>query len=147
MVELHSRLLMLLNVELDAPLIVGARRILHAKGGSFAGPRLEGEVLPGGGDWVLDRRDGVAELDIRFTLRTRDAQLIYASARGIFDAPPEVRQRIRGGESVPPAEYYFRTAWMFETGAEAYARLNRLIAVGVARRTPSGMVTDIFETA
>ena len=109
----------------DAPL--GTRRVLYAKEGSFTGPGLEGKVLPGGGDWVLLRRDGVADLDIRFTLETSDAQLICLSARGLFHDP------------------YFRTSFLFETGAEKYSRLNRLLAVGVGRRTPSGMVTDVFE--
>jgi hypothetical protein len=150
MPELRTEFLMQLSAELEAPLVIpdaplGTRRILHAKSGSFAGPGLQGELLPGGGDWVLDRRDGVAELDIRFTLRTDDGQLIYVSCRGIFDMPPQVRQRIRGGEDVNPAEYYFRTSPVFETGSEKYSRLNRLLAVGVGRRTAIGMVTDIFE--
>jgi hypothetical protein len=102
-------------------------------------------VLPGGGDWVLDRSDGIAELDIRFVLRTGDGQLIYLMSRGIVDMPPRVRERIRGGEDVDPAEYYFRTALLFETGADRYRRLNRLLALGSGRRTASGMVTDVFE--
>ena len=40
----------------------GVRRIFCMKGGSFSGPRLAGEVLSGGGDWVLIRRDGVSQL-------------------------------------------------------------------------------------
>jgi hypothetical protein len=102
-------------------------------------------LLPGGGDWVLLRRDGVAELDIRFTLRTEDAQLIYLRSGGIFDMSPRVSERIRKGEDVDPSEYYFRTSPVFETGSEKYSRLNRVVAVGVGRRTMTGMVTDIFE--
>lgn len=114
------------------------------KGGTFVGPRLKGEVLPGGGDWVLLRGDGVNELDIRLTLRTNDGPLIYVRCDGIFDAGPDVRARIAAGEDVAPAEYYFRTTLVFETGAEQYRWLNRLVAVGVGRRTRSGMVTDVF---
>lgn len=150
MKTLRSEALGRLDVELDAPLAIvdaplGARRILYAKGGSFYGSTLEGVVLPGGGDWVLDRRDGVAELDIRFVLRANDAQLIYITCRGLFDIPREVRERIRTGEDVDPTTYYFRTAVFFETGAEQYARLNRLLAVGVGKRTRTGMETDVFE--
>jgi hypothetical protein len=146
---LHCEFLLQVSAQLDDPLVLadaplGTRRILYAKGGSFSGPSLEGQVIPGGGDWVLLRRDGVAELDIRFVLRTDDAQLIYMHAGGIFHMPPRIAERIRNGEDVDPSEYYFRTSPVFETGAEKYGHLNRLLAVGVGRRTATGMVTDIF---
>jgi hypothetical protein len=141
---------MQMSAELAEPLVLaeaplGARRILYATGGSFSGPGLAGKLLPGGGDWVLDRRDGVAELDIRFVLRCDDGALIYTRSAGLFDMPPVLRQRIRAGEEVDPSQYYFRTSLFLETGAEKYRRLNRLLAIGVGRRTAGGMVTDVFE--
>lgn len=123
---------------------LGARRILYMKGGSFSGPKLKGKVLPGGGDWVLVRRDGVAQLDIRITLCTNDKDLIYVSCSGILDMAPHLRERILKGEIVDPSEYYFRTALVFEAAAEKYRWLNRLVAVGVGRRTATGMITDVF---
>lgn len=146
---LHCEFLMQVSAQLDEPLVLadaplGTRRILTVKGGTFSGPGLDGQVLPGGGDWVLMRRDGVAELDIRFTLRTDDAQLIYVHADGIFDMSPAVAERLRNAEDVDPSEYYFRTSPVFETGAEKYGHLTRLLAIGVGRRTANGMVTDIF---
>jgi len=147
--ELRSEFLMQLSAELDDAQVLGdvplgTRRIMYMKRGAFSGPRLKGQVLPGGGDWVLLRRDGVAQLDIRLTLRTDAGELIYVSCDGIFDIAPEARQRILKGEDVDPSEYYFRTALGFETGAESYRWLNRLVAVGVGRRTAAGMVTDVF---
>lgn len=147
---LRGQFLMQVTAQLDEPHTLcgaplGTRRILYVKWGSFSGPDLEGEVLPGGGDWVLLRHDGVAELDIRFTLRTQDTQLIYLRSGGILDMSPQIRERIRNGEDVPPSEYYFRTSSVFETGSEKYSRLNRLLAVGLGLRTASGMVTDIFQ--
>lgn len=148
--SLSSAFLMQLRVELDSPLILpdlplGTRRILYAKGGSFSGSEFEGEVLPGGGDWVLQRHDGVAELDIRFVLRTVDAHLIYMRSSGIFDISPLVRERIQNGGIVASSEYYFRTSLTFETGAEKYKRLNRIVGLGIGQRTKMGMVTDVFE--
>ena len=140
---------MRLAVDLAAPLVVGAtplgaRFVLAATGGSFRGPDLEGDVLPCGGDWVLDRRDGVADLDIRFVLRTSGGELVDLRCFGIFDGSAEVRQRLRNGESVDPAEYYFRTCARFETGSSSLSRLNRIVCVGVGTRTRTGMVTEIF---
>ncbi len=140
---------MKMSADLGEPLVfsdgpVGTRRILYAKRGTFSGAKLRGDLLPGGGDWVLQRQDGIAELDIRFVLRTDDEQLIYVTCDGIFDISPEMRERIRIGSEVDPSEYYFRTAVTFETGAEKYRWLNRLLAVGIGMRTPAGMVTEVF---
>jgi hypothetical protein len=146
---LRSSHLMQLRASLGEPLILGEgaagdRRIMHFVGGSFSGARLAGDILPGGGDWVLRRRDGVSELDIRMTLRTADHALIYLQANGLFEISAQDRKRIEAGEDVDPSSYYFRTAQRFETGAADYAWLNRRIAVGIGRRTAEGMVTEVY---
>jgi hypothetical protein len=149
MPALESEFLMRISAELDSPQTLadtplGTRLVLGLKGGSFEGPRLKGAMVPGGGDWVLMRADGIAELDIRFTLRTDDGELICMNCAGISDIAPAVRKRIQQGDDVDPASYYFRTTPLFETGAEKYRWLNRLVTVGVGRRTAGGMVTDVF---
>ena len=126
----------------DTP--AGGRRIVYVKRGEFAGPELKGQVLPGGGDWVLVRKDGVSQLDVRITLRTDDGALIYMTYRGISTMTPDVRQRILKGEVVDPSDYYFRTAPFFETAAAKYAWLNNLVAVGVGRRTPTGVMYSVY---
>src|SRR5882757_4044863 len=136
-VELRSEFLLQLRADLEDPQNVGAaplgvRRIIYFKRGSFSGPALTGDILPGGGDWVLARPDGVSQLDIRMTLRTDDGALIYLNATGIFDMAPEVLARFNKGESVGPSEYYFRTSSTFETATEKYRWLNRLVGIGVA---------------
>jgi hypothetical protein len=44
----------------------------------------------------------------------------------------------------PPDQYYFRISTVFETGSEKLAWLNRLIAIGVGKRTATGVVYDIY---
>lgn len=146
---LHCEHLMQLRGNLDEALVVGevpqgTRRILRFTGGSFSGSRLAGEILPGGGDWVLTRRDGVSELDIRMTLRTDDGAFIYVCSSGLFEISPENRARIDAGEDIDPASYYFRTTQRYEASAERYRWLNRRITVGVGRRTRPGMLTEVF---
>jgi len=51
---------------------VGGRMIFIAKGGTFEGPRLSGEILPGGGDFLLVGSDRVGRVDVHATLRTDD---------------------------------------------------------------------------
>jgi len=149
MAELKSELLGELSVDLEEPLEVGAtphgvRRIYRVKGGTFEGPKLKGQVLPGGGDWLLIRPDGAGELDVRATVRTDDGHIIYVYYRGILHAPPEVAQRILRGEAPDPPEYYFRTTPCFETGSEKYGWLNRTVAVGVGKIGPNWVGYTVY---
>jgi uncharacterized protein DUF3237 len=123
---------------------LGHRRIVRVTGGTFEGPRIRGTVLPGGGDWLVERADGVRQLDVRITLRTDDDALIYAHYPGLFHAGPGVMDRLFRGETVDPSEYYFRTAPLFETAAEKYAWLNRVLAIGLGRRTASQVLYTVY---
>jgi len=124
----------------------GTRRYFPAIGGSFEGPRLRGEALPDGGDWLLFRPDGVLEQDVRITLKTDDGAFVYVRYTGIRHGPPDVMARLAQGETVDPSAYYFRVAPRFETGAERYAWLNNILAVGVGERLPPNKVQyPIFE--
>jgi len=61
-------------------------------------------------------------------------------------APPEVLGRMLEGErDIDPSEYYFRTTPVFETGSEKYGWLNRIISVGVGRRTETGVAYTVYE--
>jgi hypothetical protein len=122
----------------------GDRRIRYLDGGTFRGPRLEGEVLPGGGDWVLLRPDGTRTLDVRATLRTDDGHLIYLVSRGIFDVAPATFERLLAGEEVDPSEYYLRLTPVFETASEPYGWLNRLVAVSVGRFTATAVHQVVY---
>ena len=151
MAGVQTELLFELHMDLDqeAAQRVGAtsrgtRLIGYIKGGTFEGPKLKGDVLPGGGNWLLIRPDGVREPDVRLTLRTEDGHLIYMAYRGVFRIAPELLQRIRQGEAVDPAEYYLRTTPVFETAAEKYGWLNQIVAVGVGIRTPTGLKYTVY---
>jgi hypothetical protein len=139
-----------ITADLETPQRIGAtphgtRVVVYVKGGLVEGPNLRGKVLPGGGDWLLFRPDGASELDVRGTIETDDGHLIYVQYRGIMHAPPAIWQRLQQGErDIDPALYYFRIAPIFETGSDKYSWLNRLLAVGVGRRTPTGVSYRIY---
>jgi Protein of unknown function (DUF3237) len=128
-----SRLLMALEVVVPPPQRLGAvphgTRVIAP---IASGPRLRGKVLAGGGDWTLLGSDGVLELDLRITLETDDGALISMTSFGLRHGPPEVIAGLGRGEIVDPARYYFRTVPRFETSAETYAFLNRIVSVGWA---------------
>jgi hypothetical protein len=55
---LQYEFLMQFTAELDSAQIIGDtpqgdRRIIPVIGGSFSGPQLKGQVLAGGGDWLV----------------------------------------------------------------------------------------------
>lgn len=138
-----------LNPRLDfgaGPL--GRRVLFGAAGGSFEGPRLRGEVLPGGGDWALFRPDGAMLLDVRLTLRTHDAALVTMTYGGRWITPPELRADLADPARrahIDPARYYFRTAPTFETGAEQYAWLNDIVCVGSGYLVEGGIAYKVSQ--
>ena len=144
------RVLMTLQVAVSGVQKIGAvpngtRVTAPISGGHFEGPRLRGNVLPGGGDWTLLRGDGVLELDLRVTLETDDGALIHMTSFGLRHGPPDVIAALARGEAVDPATYYFRTTPRFETGHPAYAFLNRLVAIASGDRRPEGPIYTIHE--
>jgi hypothetical protein len=146
-----SRPLFTLSLELHPLQILGAtphgqRRIVPVSGGSFTGDRLRGSVLPhAGSDWLLERADGSFQQDVRLTLATDDSALIGMTYRGVRHSAPEVAARLARGETVEPTEYYLRTAPFYETAAPAYAWLNKIVSIGVGRRTADGAIYEIYE--
>ena len=110
----------------------GTRVTFPVTGGSFEGERLRGKVLPGGGDWVIKRADGVLELDLRVTLEVDDGALVHMTFEGIRD------DEALGGP-------YFRTLPRFETAAARYSFLNRLLAFGTGEIRADGPVHLIEE--
>lgn len=55
----------------------GVRRVIPISGGTFTGPKIKGEVLPGGEDSQLVRPDGDTELNARYLLKTDDGYVIH----------------------------------------------------------------------
>ena len=151
MSELKSTPLFDISITVDPPQNLGAtplgmRRIVPVTGGSFKGERVSGIVMPNAAaDWILVRADGSIQLDVRLTLKTDDGELIYMNYRGIRNSSPEVSERLANGELVDPSEYYFRTAPVFETGADKYAWMNNIISVAVGTRVPTEVRYKIFE--
>jgi hypothetical protein len=86
------------------------------------------------------------EQDVRLTLRTNDGAFIYVRYSGMRHGSPEVMARLAKGENVDASEYYFRVAPIFETGAERYAWLNKILAIGVGERLPQNTIRyTVFE--
>lgn len=103
-------------------------------GGTVAGPRLNGTVVPGGGDWATDRGNLVTELEARYLIRADDGAVIDIVNRGFHRAVSQAQMdRMTAGEDVPESEYYYRTSPMFRTDAPQHRWLTHTVFVGMAR--------------
>ena len=123
----------------------GHRRIIDILGGEVHGPRLAGEILPGGADWQVVRPDGTIEVVARYTIRSDAGALIYVQNEGLRVASPEVLARMTKGELMPPDTYHFRTAPHFETSEPSLKWLERATFVGVAARAPDRVAIGFHE--
>src|SRR5688572_29208175 len=93
------------SFSLDAPQVIGQvpdgfRQIYYVTSGTASGPKINGTFLPGGGDWVRVRSDGVFALDVRITLELDDGQLALVTESGTGVISQEVFGRIMEGEEV-----------------------------------------------
>lgn len=127
----------------------GRRRIVGIQGGEVVGPRLNGRVLPSGADSALVRLDGVFEHDVRMVVHTVDDALIHVTYRGRWHAQGDTLDRLLRREGgLEETEYYLRTAMFFETAANQYDWLNKIVAIGVGKPrmgTVSGIQYEVFE--
>lgn len=113
----------------DTP--IGKRLTYVISHGRFHGPRLTGDVLPGGGDWILYGTDGVARLDVRATLRTDDGALIHLTSTGRVQMSAGAAARFAAGEFIRHEELTARSSPLFDTDDERYRWLNAVHTVAI----------------
>jgi hypothetical protein len=126
-----------------APL--GERRVVGILGGTFEGAALRGEVLPGGADWQIARKDGVLDIDARYVLKEENGGLVRVVSQGYRHGSSEVLAALARGEEVDPTTYFFRTIMRFETGAPYLEWLNKTIAVATAERKARRILLSAYE--
>ena len=101
-------------------------------GGTVKGPRLNGTVVAGGGDWAVARVGVSVDLDARYLFRADDGALIDIVNRGHWVASQDVEAALGAGEPVDPSRYYFSTQPVFRTDAPQHAWLTHTVFVGMA---------------
>ena len=95
----------------------GKTRFIPITGGTFEGPRITGEVIPGGADWQTVRPDGVTLVEAIYAIRARDGAVISVRNRGLVTPQDDGRR-------------YVRTVPSFEAPAGPHDWLNRSVFVG-----------------
>ena len=138
-----------LDVTLATPIVVGetshgTRRIINITGGNVTGPKIKGEILDGGADWQVLRKDGVTELEAHYQFRTDDGAIIYIKNVGVRIATPDVAARLARGEDVDAGQYYFRTLPRFEAPPGKYAWINDTIFICTGERKANSVLLKVW---
>jgi hypothetical protein len=137
MIEPRFEHVMSYTAQLADPEVIGAvpddlKINFYVTGGTVTGPRVSGKIRPVGGDWLTLRRDGIAVLDVRATIETEDAALIYVAYPGIIDFGPDGYENFVQGRS-PGSAVAIRISPRFQTSHPAYVWLNRLHCIGLGQ--------------
>ena len=137
-----------MHVELQPAQLIstalGTRLTFITDGGVIDGPRLQGEILPGGGDWLLVGSDQVGRVDVRATLRTHDGALIHYETRGVIKVPADGLDRLAAGEALPFDETYVRTTPTVRDRRRPLQWLNEIVAVGYNVLSPDHIDYRIY---
>jgi len=139
-----------LTVKIGAPIEIGRiagnlRRMIPIASGEVTGPKLFGNVVPGGADYQWLRSDGVSELEARYVIQLREGGLIFVENRGVRFGPPELMEKIRRGEAVDPSLIYFRSTPNFETAVPGYEWLMNHLFVCSGARYPDRVELRFFQ--
>ena len=105
----------------------GTRVLVPVTGGTVTGPRINGTLDAGGGDWVTMRADGTAQLDVRVTIRTDDGAVIYMAYGGIL-----------GSDRVA------RVAPLFQVAHDDYRWLNGVQAIGIGHPGKDEVTYEVY---
>jgi muconolactone delta-isomerase len=126
----------------------GHRRIVPLTGGTFTGPELNGNLVPGASaDWQTVLADGTALGDVRYTLQTDTGDILYVQSRGVRHGSADVLGRLARGEDVDPSEYTFRTSTQIETAVPDFEWLNKGVFISVGGRHAGGVVYETYLVA
>jgi hypothetical protein len=130
---------------------LGNSEFLPITGGYFDGPKLRGEVVPGGGDWKVLRPDGDTHIYAKYALKTNDSVYINILNEGVGRTVPlkdkeqeEEEEKENGqvydGDGLPT----IRTTPVFEVDVHSkHAWLNDWIFVADLKAINSTLVDVI----
>ncbi|KAK2608780.1 hypothetical protein QQS21_002637 [Conoideocrella luteorostrata] len=131
----------------------GNRKVVMFRGGRFEGPKIRGEVMPGGGDWMIVRNHGetdqlqTAHLNTRYNLVTHDGATIYAQTTGTRTGKRELLERLskEEGADITADQFKMRLHITLETGDPRYEWVNDAVFVASAGRIGNQVIYDAYE--
>lgn len=118
----------------------GVREFYETLGGEVTGERISGDLLRGGGDWLLISNDGWGHLDVRSQIKTHDGAFILLSYHGSIELNDAVRTAIDTGADTAFSDQYFHIAPRLETGDSRYSWVNNTVFAAKGRIIAGGGV-------
>lgn len=120
--------------------ITGRRLIISTEPGArIAGPRMNGQILPGSTLVGLVRSDGVVETEGHVFFDMDDGHRILARINGLLSMSAEAAREVAEGRPYDPTWLYSRSLVRFEAADDGpYAWLNRNLHIAKASRTADG---------
>jgi hypothetical protein len=129
------------------PTGAGMRANYVIREGVVTGERLNGELVAGGGDWIVVGADQIARLDVRATIRADDGELVFVTNTGRVDLRDGIAERLLAGEQLGWRDFYARSSPLFETGSERYGWLNSVVTIALNGLAPAHVDYEIYEVA
>lgn len=141
----------------------GKRRFIPISSGTLSGPKLNGTILPGGGDWNVVRSDGVVHFVAKYTICADDGSgnetLINVTNEGygrasqqtmdkVFAQGPKPAQQVGQDEEDKRKGWYARTWPRFEVAeGSPHVWLNRSCFLGdlLPPEKPDHVDIDVYE--
>ena len=108
--------------------------------GTFHGEKLNGTVLPCGGDWTTRRPDGSFEIDGKYILKTDDGAILSVVCKGIAQLSPKQLTSVKNGGILLSEDAYYRVRLFVEAGKKAYRWLNSLSVIALGSIDENGHI-------
>jgi hypothetical protein len=106
-------------------------------GGPVTG-ELNGEIIPGGGDWCLTRADDAYQVEARYLIRTDQDEIVDVVNVGIL-------RHLDGQSGTSKQMGYFQSTPRFRTTSPRLQWLTRSVFVGRAHANEADTTIDVFE--
>ena len=125
---------------------LGLRTIGYITDGKVWGGKINGKILPGGGDWCVLRKDGVSCPDVRAIIETDNGAHIYMHYNGKMDCGHDGYDNYCS--AIFPEFNYICTSVELETESEEYMWLNRKQCFGIGKvdrsKAPVEVQYDVY---
>lgn len=108
--------------------------------GTVHGPRLNGNIVHDGGDWMRVRRDGIGISNIRVLVQTDSGDTVMGEYQGVVDFGRDGYEALASGGG--PKRAAVQLAPRYLTAAPRLQWLNRLQCVGLGRVTMATLLVE-----